>query len=120
MYNCTGKRWLERTYSAIREDKVFFGTIAKPGMLGLDIVSKENFMAYSAQYIFLIIRLIPGIVVMVAIDKCIKIPIMGGRVGGYMELRETMYYPLCFLFVYLFACLFNNIFYISISTIYNV
>ena len=54
-----------------------FSTIAKPGMFGLDIASKENFLAYSTQFIFLIIRLVPGNVVMVAIDMCGKSPITG-------------------------------------------
>ena len=40
-----------------------FSTIAKAGMFGLDMAPKENFLAYSNQFIFLIIRLIPGNVV---------------------------------------------------------
>ena len=59
-----------------------FSTIAKPGMFGLDIVSKENFLAYSTQFILLVIRLVPGNVVMVAIDMCGKSPITGEWIYG--------------------------------------
>ena len=59
-----------------------FSTIAKPGMFGLDIASKENFLAYSTQFIFFIIRLVPGNVVMVAIDMCGKSPITGKWIYG--------------------------------------
>ena len=52
-------------------------TIAKPGMFALDMVQKEGFLAYSTQFIFLIIRLAPGNLVMVAIDMCGKSPITG-------------------------------------------
>ena len=86
---------------------------AKPSMLELGIAPKENFLAYSTQFIFLIIRLAPGNVVMVAIDMCGKSPSRGnggGEGSGYMELSENMFYLLCFLFIYLFVCLFNNIF----------
>ena len=44
-------------------------------MFGLGIVPKETFLAYSTQFIFLIIKLVPGNVVMVAIDMCGKNPI---------------------------------------------
>ena len=66
----------------VGEGKVLFSTIAKPGMFGLDIVSKENFLAYSTQFIFLVIRLVPGNVVMVAIDMCGKSPITGEWIYG--------------------------------------
>ena len=59
-----------------------FNTIAEPEMFGLGIVPKEVFLAYSTQFIFLIIRLIPGNVVMVAIDMCRKSPIMGEWIYG--------------------------------------
>ena len=36
------------------------------------MASKKGFLAYSTQFIFLIIRLVPGNVVMVAIDMCGK------------------------------------------------
>ena len=51
-------------------------------MFGLDIVSEENFLAYSTQFIFLIIRLVLGNVVMVAMDMCGKSPIMGEWIYG--------------------------------------
>ena len=54
-----------------------FSTIAKPGMFGLGMVPKEGFLAYSTQFIFLIIRLVPGNVVVVAIEMCEKSPVMG-------------------------------------------
>ena len=48
-----------------------FSTIAKTGMFGLGMVPKEGFLAYSTQFIFFIISLVPGNVVMVvAIDMC--------------------------------------------------
>ena len=71
-----------------------FSTNAKPGMFGLDIALKENFLTYSTEFVLLIIRLVPGNVVMVAINMCGKIPMT-------VELRETMYYLLCFSFIYL-------------------
>ena len=61
-----------------------FSTIAKPGMFGLDKVSKENFLAYSTQFIFLVIILVPGNVVMVAIDMYRKRPITGEWIYGIM------------------------------------
>ena len=47
---------------------LLFGTIAKPGMFVLGMTLKEGFFAYSTHIIFLIIRLVPGNVVMVTID----------------------------------------------------
>ena len=44
-------------------------------MFELGIAPEENFLAYSTQFIFLITRLVPGKVVMVAIDMCGKSPI---------------------------------------------
>ena len=61
-----------------------FGTIAKPRMLGLDIVPKENFLVYSTQFIFLVIILVPGNVVMVTVDMCGKSPITGEWIYGIM------------------------------------
>ena len=61
-----------------------FSTIAKPKMLGLDIVSKENFLVYSTQFIFLVIILVPGNVVMVTVDMCGKSPITGEWIYGIM------------------------------------
>ena len=52
------------------EEKVLFSRIAKPRIFGLGMTPKENFLDYSTQFIFLIIRLVPGNVVMVAIYMC--------------------------------------------------
>ena len=60
MYNRTEYGWLESTYSAVREGKVLFSRNVKPGMFGLGITAKEIFLAYSTQFVLLIIRLIPG------------------------------------------------------------
>ena len=62
---------------AVGEGKVLFSTIVEPGMFGLGMVPKEVFLAYSTQFIFLIIRLVPGNVVMVATDMCGKSSITG-------------------------------------------
>ena len=59
-----------------------FSTIVEPGMFGLGMVPKEVFPDYSTQFIFLIIRLVPGNVVMVATDMCGKSPIMGEWIYG--------------------------------------
>ena len=59
-----------------------FSRNVKPGMFGLGIVQKENFLAYSTQPVFLIIRLVPGNAVMVAIDICRKIPMTGEWIYG--------------------------------------
>ena len=86
---------------AVREGKVLFSTIAEPGMFRLGMVPKEVFLVYSTQFIFLIIRLVPGNVVMVAIDMCRKSPIMVEWIYGI-----TWKYVLAFMFfVYLFVCL---------------
>ena len=93
-------------------------TITEPVMFGLGIAPKENFVAYSTQFAILIIRLVPGNVVMVAIDTAERVP---SQESGDMDLRETMYYYIFgYLFTYLFACLFNNIFYISMSAMFNL
>ena len=81
--------------SGRREGKVLFITIAKPGMFGLDIASKENFLAYSTQFIFLIIRLVPGNMVMVATDSDHK----GVDIWNYIKPCIT-FYAFC-----LFVCL---------------
>ena len=51
-------------------------------MFGLGIAPKEIFLAYSTQFVFLTIRLVPGNVVMVAIDMCGKSPITGEWIYG--------------------------------------
>ena len=63
---------------AVREGKVLFSRNVKPWMFGLGIAPKETFLMYSTQFVFLIIRLVPGNVVLVAIDMCGKSPITGG------------------------------------------
>ena len=65
------------------EGKVLFRTITKPVMFGLGIASKENFLANSIQFIFLIIRLVPGNVVMFAIDICRKSRTTGEWIYGF-------------------------------------
>ena len=60
------------------------------------MVPKVNVLAHLTQFIFLIIRLVPENVVMVAITTCGKSPMKG---TGYMEFRENMYYLLCFLLI---------------------
>ena len=84
------------------DGKVLVRTIAKPGIFGLGMVPKEGFLAYSTQFIFLIIRLVPGNVVMVAIDMCGKSPITGEWIYGI-----TWKHVLAFMFFvyYLFVCL---------------
>ena len=59
------------------EGKVLFSRIAKPGMFGLGMTLKKNFFTYSIQFIFMIIRVVLGNVVMVAIGMCGKGPIPG-------------------------------------------
>ena len=46
------------------------------------MVPKEGFPAYSIQFIFLIIRLAPGNVVMVAPDMCGRSPITREWIDG--------------------------------------
>ena len=87
MYNSTEYRWLESTYSAVREGKVLFSRNFKPGMFGLGIAPKETFLAYSTQFMFSIIRLVPGNVVIVSTDMCGKSPITG----------EWIYKTMCIL-----------------------
>ena len=77
MYNRTAWRWFESAYSAVGEGKVLFSRIAKPGMFGLGMTLKKNFFTYSIQFIFMIIRVVLGNVVMVAIGMCGKGPIPG-------------------------------------------
>ena len=50
------------------ERKVLFSRNIEPGMFGLGIVLKETFLVYSTEFVFLIVKLVPGNVVMVAID----------------------------------------------------
>ena len=39
------------TYSAVVDWKVRFSTIVKPGIFGLGMTPKENFLSYSTQFI---------------------------------------------------------------------
>ena len=86
----------------VGEGKVLFSAIAKPGMFGLGMVPKEGFLAYSTQFIFLIIRLVPGNVVMVAIDMCGKRPITGKWIYG---ITSKHVFAFMFFVYYLFVCL---------------
>ena len=39
------------TYATVEEGKILFSTIAKPGMFGLSMAPKDNFLDYSTQFI---------------------------------------------------------------------
>ena len=67
-----------------------FNRIVKSEMFGLGIASKENFVAYSAQFVFLIIRHVPEIMVMVAIDTFKKSPMLGHCI--YRITRKHVYF----------------------------
>ena len=69
MYNCTDSQWLESIYLTVGEGKALFSRNVKPGMFGLGMVLKKNFLAYSTHFVFLTIGLVPGNMVMVANDK---------------------------------------------------
>ena len=86
---------------AVGEGKVLFSTIAEPGMFALGIVPKEVFLTYSTQFISLIITLVPGNVVMVAIDKCGKSPITGEWIY-WITWKHVVF---MFFIDYLFVCL---------------
>ena len=90
----------------VGEGKVLFSTIAKPGMFRLDMVPKEGVLIYSTQFIFLIIRLVPGNVVMVTIDMCGKSLITGEWIYGitWKHVLAFMFF-VYYLFVYLIICL---------------
>ena len=75
VYNRTKSKWLESTYSAIREGKVLFSKNVKPGMFALGMAPNEKFLPYLTQSVFLTIRLVTGNVVMVTTDMCGKSPI---------------------------------------------
>ena len=49
----------------------------KPWMFGLGMSPKENFFTHSTQFVFLTIQLVTGNAIMVAIDMCGTISIMG-------------------------------------------
>ena len=89
---------LKSTCSALRKGKVLYSTIAKPGMFGLVTAQKEHFLAYSIQFFFSIIRLVPRNVV--AIDMCGKNRITEEWIYG---IKRKHVLPVIF-FVYLFIC----------------
>ena len=65
------------------EGKVLFSRNVKRRILGLEMVPKENFLPYSTQFVFLIISLVSGNVVMViTTDMCGKISITGEWIYG--------------------------------------
>ena len=59
-----------------------FSRNVQPGMFGLDIVLKDNFIAYSTQFVFLAIGNVPRNVAMVTIDMCGKSSIKGEWIYG--------------------------------------
>ena len=64
------------------EKKVLFSRISKPEMFGLGMAPKDNFLAYSTKFIFLITRLASANEVMVTICMCGKSAIMGEWIYG--------------------------------------
>ena len=66
-------------------------------MFRLDIAPKEIFLAYSTQFFFLTKKLVPGKVVMVAIDMCGKSPIMGEWIYGITW--KHVYFNISVLFI---------------------
>ena len=66
-------------------------------MFRLDIAPKEIFLAYSTQFFFLTKKLVPGNVVMVAIDMCGKSPIMGEWIYGITW--KHVYFNISVLFI---------------------
>ena len=84
------------------ERKVLFSTIAKPGIFELAMMLKDNFFAYSTQFIFLIKKFVPENVVMVPLDMYGTSPITEKWIYA-----KNMYSVLWFcLFTYLFnVCL---------------
>ena len=62
--------------------KVLFSINIKPGMFGLGIAAKEVFLGCPTQFVFLTIRLVPGSVVMIAIDMHRKSPMIGEWIYG--------------------------------------
>ena len=90
--------------------KVLFSIIVKPGMFGLGMASKENFLTYSSWFIFLIMKLVPRNLIMAIIDMCDKVPILGEWI---YENTWKHVLPLIF-FIYLLICLSVKYFYSSI------
>ena len=50
-------------------------------MFGLGMALKGNFLAYLTDFIFLVVRLLPGNMVMLPIDMCGKSPKTGSGNG---------------------------------------
>ena len=82
-----------------------FSNIGKLGIIRLGMSPKENFLAYLTQFIFLIIRLVPGNVIIVAIDMCGKSSIMGEWMYGIRLKLALVFTFLLSLFVFLFIFL---------------
>ena len=66
-------------------------------MFGLGIMLKEIFLADSAQFVFSTTRLVPGNVIMVAIDMCGKGPITGEWIYGITW--KHVYFNIFVLFI---------------------
>ena len=79
------------------DGKALFSRNVKPGIFGLSIAPKEIFLVYTTQFVFLTIRLVPGNVVMVAIDMCGKSPITGEWIYGITW--KHVYFNISVLFI---------------------
>ena len=66
------------------------------GCLGQAMALKGNFIAYLTNFIFLVVRLLPGNMVMVAIDICGKSPITGEWQWNYMKTCISFYFFVSF------------------------
>ena len=97
MYNRTDLQWLESTFSAVWEGKVLYSRNVKPQLFNLGITSKESFLAYSTQIVSMTLRLVPGNVVMVAIDMYRKSLITDQ--GIYWITWQHVYFNLSVLFI---------------------
>ena len=84
-------------YSFVREGKVFLKRNIKLGMFRLGIAQKEIFLAYSTQFLFSIIRFVPGYVLTFAIDMCEKSPIT--RDWMYAITWKHVYFNIFVLFI---------------------
>ena len=79
------------------EGNLLFNRNVKPGMSGLGMVEKENFLAYSTQFVILTIRFVPGNVIMVAIYLCGESPITGEWI--YWIMSKHVYFSISVLFI---------------------
>ena len=80
----------------VMEKKVLFSRISKPEMFGLGMAQKDNFLAYSTKFIFLITRLASANVVMVAIYMCGKSAITGEWIYG-ITWKHVLLFMFCLL-----------------------